>query len=370
MLVEIVRAAHAERCGPNTCDDLLIGLQLTHSGRFACPNEHGRREPLLVYRHPVLDPWIGIRRDDPATVLSDGDVRFLVDRFVQAAVGAERAGFDFVDIKHCHGYLGHEFLSAFDRPGPYGGDLAGRSRFLREIASGIRAEAPRLLIGVRLSLFDGPPFITNPSLKCGVPVPDLPPWYPIFGCNPHNPTQIDLREPIELLQRLQGDQLIDLVNFTAGIPYSNPHLLRPAAFPPSDGYPPPEDPLAGCVRQIDAAAAVKAAVPNLPAVGSAYTYFQEYLPHVAQAQVRLGRIDFVGIGRMVLSCWSMPDDVLSGRTPRRNLICRTFSDCTTAPRNGMASGCYPLDPAYKHSSEAARLESVLAARRTAVEGTP
>ena len=32
-------------------------------------------------------------------------------------------------------------------------------------------------------------------------------------------------------------------------------------------------------------------------------------------------------------------------------ICRTFSDCTTAPQNGLVSGCYPLGPYYK-SSEA------------------
>ena len=56
-------------------------------------------------------------------------------------------GYDFVDVKHCHGYLGHEFLSAVDRPGPYGGSLENRTRFMREIVEGIRAEAPRLRPG-------------------------------------------------------------------------------------------------------------------------------------------------------------------------------------------------------------------------------
>ena len=32
-------------------------------------------------------------------------------------------------------------------------------------------------------------------------------------------------------------------------------------------------------------------------------------------------------------------------------LCRTFSDCTTAPRNGLVSGCYPLDAFYKKSPE-------------------
>ena len=87
-------------------------------------------------------------------------------------------------------------------------------------------------------------------------------------------------------------------------------------------------------------------------VGTGFTYFQDYLPLVAQAQVRLGHVDFVGIGRMVLAYPELPHDVLSGRALDRKRICRTFSDCTTGPRNRMVSGCYPLDPHYKSLPEA------------------
>ena len=75
--------------------------------------------------------------------MSDDDIARLIDDFVEAAKRADRIGFSFVDVKHCHGYLGHEFLSAVDRPGKYGGSLENRTRFLREIVAGIRAEAPR-----------------------------------------------------------------------------------------------------------------------------------------------------------------------------------------------------------------------------------
>ena len=71
-----------------------------------------------------------------------------------------------------------------------------------------------------------------------------------------------------------------------------------------------------------------------------------------------GRADFVGLGRMVLSYPEMPADVLAGRPLQRKQICRTFSECTTAPRNGMVSGCYPLDPAYKARDEAKRLAAI------------
>ncbi len=60
-----------------------------------------------------------------------------------------------------------------------------------------------------------------------------------------------------------------------------------------------------------------------------------------------GGAAIVGLGRMVLSYPHLPADVLAGRELDRRLLCRTFSDCTTAPRNGLVSGCFPIDPFYK-----------------------
>jgi hypothetical protein len=91
--------------------------------------------------------------------------------------------------------------------------------------------------------------------------------------------------------------------------------------------------------------------PDLVFVGSGYSYLQEWLPNVAQHVVRTGLTDFVGIGRLVLSYPEMPADVLAGRPLQRKRICRTFSDCTTAPRSGLVSGCYPLDEFYKDREE-------------------
>jgi len=156
---------------------------------------------------------------------------------------------------------------------------------------------------------------------------------------------------------------VELLNLSAGSPYYNPHMQRPALYPPSDGYQPPEDPLLGCIRQVEAVRQVKEAIPDVPIVGTAYTYFQDYLPHVAQAVVRQGWTDLIGLGRMVLSYWEMPADTLAGRPMATKRICRTFSDCTTGPRNGMISGCYPLDPHYKKSPEAKQLKQLKADQR-------
>jgi 2,4-dienoyl-CoA reductase-like NADH-dependent reductase (Old Yellow Enzyme family) len=85
---------------------------------------------------------------------------------------------------------------------------------------------------------------------------------------------------------------------------------------------------------------------------------QEWLPNVAQQVVRSGQTDFVGLGRMILTYPDVISDILSGKPLQRKRLCRTFSDCTTAPRKGMVSGCYPLDDFYKHRPEAAILAQI------------
>jgi 2,4-dienoyl-CoA reductase-like NADH-dependent reductase (Old Yellow Enzyme family) len=332
-------------------DDLLVGLQLTHSGRFSRPDDIHCLQPKILYHHPVLDPMFHIPADMP--VLTDAEIEDLIADFVRSAKQAQKLGFDFVDIKHCHGYLGHEFLSASSRPGAYGGSFENRTRFLREIVAGIRADAPGLSIGVRLSIFDLLPFSPGPD-RVGQPVEyrDENGQYPYaFGADPSDPLKIDLTEPFAFLNLLE--QLnVELVNLSAGSPYYNHHLQRPAYFPPSDGYQLFEDPLVGVARLVNVIAQAKAAFPKLAIVGTGYSYLQEWLPNVAQYVVRAGMADFIGLGRMILSYPDMPADILHGHPLDRKHICRTFSDCTTAPRRGLVSGCYPLDGFYKDLPEA------------------
>jgi NADPH2 dehydrogenase len=370
-LRETLVTAHREACGRT--DDLLVGLQLTHSGRYSCPNEKLRSEPRILYHHPFLDARV--KADDDYPLLSDGEIRQIIEAFHQAARTAWELGFDFVDVKHCHGYLGHEFLSARTRPGDYGGSFANRTRFLREVVEGIRSEAPGLEIGVRLSAFDTVPYspdaesFVSGQMGVGVPEPyeDRLPYLWGFGVDAEHPEQYDLSEVRQYLALL-SELNIKLVNISGGSPYYNPHLQRPALYPPSDGYQPPEDPLIGVARQMEVTRALKASFPDLLFVGSGYTYLQEFLPFVAQAAVREGWVDSVGLGRMVLSYPEMPLDVISGRGLERKRICRTFSDCTTAPRNGLPSGCYPLDPHYKQARTAAQLKEIKASvRRRAIK---
>ncbi len=350
--------AHQAKCG--RADDLLIGLQLTHSGRFARPNDKKNLESRTLYRHPILDRKFGI--DPDKAIFTDAEIDDLIGDFVTAAVLAQKTGYAFIDLKHCHGYLGHEFLSATTREGRYGGSFENRTRFLRELVAGVHRDAPGLKIGVRVSVFDLLPFKMGDD-KRGVPETVDGRYVNAFGCNPDDPLQYDLTEAFQFFDLL-GELGIKLVCTTAGSPYYNPHIQRPAMFPPSDGYQPPEDPLFGVARQIRATGELKARYPNLCVTGSGYTYLQDWLPHVGQHMVRTGQVDLVGLGRMVLSYHELPFDVVNGNPLQTKRVCRTFSDCTTGPRNGLVSGCYPLDPYYKDHPQAEELKKVKQALKT------
>lgn len=366
-LRETLVKAHRERYGKT--DDLVIGFQLTHSGRFCKPKDKKRMEPRVAFRHPILDRKFNVTSD--AQMFTDPEIEELIQCYVCAAKIAWDAGADFVDIKHCHGYLLHEFLGAHTRPGKFGGSFENRTRILREIVAGIRASGNKIEIGVRLSAFDFVPFKPDPALsqpgKLGPGIPEdfshcLPYRYG-FGVNQNNPVEYDLTETFQFAE-LCTQLGVKILNLSAGSPYYNPHIQRPAAYPPSDGYQPAHDPLIDVARQINVVRQIKSHLTSNSQlqspvlIGTGYSYLQDYLPHVAQYVVRNGWTDMVGLGRMVLSYPNILAEAVEKGSITPKQICRTFSDCTTAPRNGMISGCYPLDKYYSAKPEFQELKEV------------
>ena len=380
-LRETLVKAHRERY--TKTDDLVIGFQLTHSGRFCKPTDKKRMEPRVAFRHPILDQKFNVTSD--AQIFTDAEIEELIQCYIRAAKISWDVGADFVDLKHCHGYLLHEFLGAHTRPGKFGGSFENRTRILRDIIAGIRASGNQIEIGVRLSAFDFVPFKPDPTLsqpgKLGPGIPEdflhcLPYRYG-FGVNEKNPVDYDLTETFQFAE-LCGQLGVKILNLSAGSPYYNPHIQRPAAYPPSDGYQPAHDPLIDVARQIGVVRQVKAfcsrrreeadvtisgesasSPRRLPVlIGTAYSYLQEYLPHVAQYVVRNGWTDMIGLGRMVLSYPNIVAEAVEKGSITPKQICRTFSDCTTAPRNGMISGCYPLDKYYSAKPEFQQLKEV------------
>ncbi len=330
---------------------LVAGLQLTHSGRFSRPL--GEPAPRVAYRQETLDRRVPVT---DASLLTDDELDELVAKYVAAGTLAADVGFDFVDIKHCHGYLLHELLSARTRPGRYGGSFENRTRFLRSVVQQLKAKRPDLTVAVRLSAVDPGPF-AEAADGTGY----LPDDQPRFGFGPDesgNP----LGETHQFLD-LCTELGVAMVCVSMGSPYYNPHLTRPAYHPALDGYLPPRDPLADVAYHVETTAALTKAHPELVVVGSGYSYLQELIPNVAQYQVRTGGVDLVGLGRMALSYPTLPAEVLAGREMDQRLICRTFSDCTTGPRIGTASGCFPLDDYYKKSDARVDIAAAKKAKR-------
>lgn len=349
-----------ERAGLDP-EGAIVGLQLTHSGRFSRPGVELR--PRIPQSHPVLDKRFGVNTDE--ALLSDEELADLRARYLRAARLAQAAGFDFVDVKACHGYLMHELLSARERRGSYGGPLESRWRLLSEVLCDVREHCGDLQLGVRLSAADVFPHAKGPDgLGAPVGIEQHRPYHHGFGVDADDPLRFDLAEPQRLIAHLNALG-VAAINVTVGSPYYCPHVQRPAAYPPSDGYRPHEDPLLNVGKQVVLTRALKAAFPDVPMVGSGYSYLQEWLPHVGAFEVDQEHVDFVGLGRMVLSYPDLPLDVLAGRPLARKRICRTFSDCTTAPRKGLVSGCYPLDPVYRERPEA---KQVAAIRRASAQG--
>ncbi len=341
------RLAHREACGSD--GDLVVGLQLTHSGRYS------HHQPLLATHDPILDPLTRdrstgqfVNADYP--LLTDDDLKRIEDQFVAAAKLVAKVGCDFVDLKQCHRYLLSELLAATNRPGDYGGSLENRTRLVRNVIGRIRNEIPGLIVATRMNCYDGIPYRGQGEGEnfIGRPCPHELPLVTAFGTDRNNHLAEDLAEPIAVARMLR-DCGISLLNVSLGNPYSNPHVLRPAEFPPVDGYHAPEHPLIGVARHFRIARQIQAAVPEIPVVGSGYSWLQEFAPAAAAANVAAGHVALAGFGRATLA---HPDFARAlaetGRLDRKR-ICRTFSYCTALmrakdhPLGQYPTGCPPFD---------------------------
>lgn len=355
-IVDTCRAAHRETMGNDA--DLLIGLQLTHSGRYSF------QRPIIAVHCPVLDPRTLDKTTGKTAVelplIDDDSLKRLADAYVAAARLAYQSGFDFVDIKQCHRYLLGELLAAKTRSGPFGGSLQNRARLVLDIVGRLRAEVPGLIVATRFNVYDGIPYTKGPD-NVGVPCAFTPPLRTAFGTDERDPLRDDLAEPLALVGMLRAAG-VALVNVSMGCPYYNPHVIRPAEYPPIDGYLPPENPLVGVGRHFRIAAAIQQAYLDLPIVGSGYSYLQEYLYAAGAANVAASRVTFVGIGRGALAYPDAPRDVLTTGAVNRKTVCRTFSYCTNLmrskrhPLGQFPTGCPPFDkevyqPIWKEAEE-------------------
>jgi len=361
-LVVETREAAARTSGP---DPLLI-LQLTHAGRFA--KRDGRPAPVAAQRNPYLDPLRKTNAEFP--LISDAELDRLQAGFVEAAEIATEAGFDGVDLKACHGYLVGELLAARARSeSRYGGPLENRARFLFETTERIKKRLPASLLAVRLGVCDGVPSPfgfggspdnperpdiikrrgraaeVDPGAKTGVPTGSIDSVVKddLVVANVADVGDVAGAAEVEFVVRGLRDRGLDMLNITLGIPAYKPHLGRPFDRPADGGLVPTEHPLVGIARLIEAAAAVQKKFPDLPTVGTGYSWLRAYFPHVAAGAMAAGEISFAGVGRLGFAYPDFAADLRDKGALDPRKACLACSHCSELLRAGRPAGCVVRD---------------------------
>lgn len=132
----------------------VAGIQIGHAGRKASAhrpwdgdNQLDADDPRAW--QPIAPSAIAFGANLPRvpTAMTQADIQRVQQDFVSAARRALAAGFEWLELHFAHGYLGQSFFSrqANQRDDEYGGDLAGRSRFLLETLDAVRAVWPEHL---------------------------------------------------------------------------------------------------------------------------------------------------------------------------------------------------------------------------------
>jgi len=283
------------------------------------------------------------------SIATDEYLAALEGRFAEAVALAREIGFDGVDIKMAHGYLLAEILSARSRAGPYGGPLENRARLALNILAKIGERVgDDFLLATRLGVYDGVPYAVDADGSSGVPRSHQTPYLSGFGVNPKNPYEPDLTEPLRLIGWLR-DAGVRLLNVSMGNPYVNPHIGRPFEKPNEGAYYQPEHPLVGVNRHFQATARIQSAFPDLAVVGTGYSWLQHFLINAAAANIKLGRVRLVGVGRGALAYPQFARDALAKGELDPRQTCKTLSYCTYLmrqkkhPLGQFPTGCPPFD---------------------------
>ena len=296
----------------------LIICQLTHSGRYSKP--HGTPAPLIAYNNPLFE------KDKPIAaerIVSDEYLDTVSEMLSDAAVLAEKAGFDGVDIKCCHRYLNSELLSAFNRTGRYGGSFENRTRLLREsVQKAIAKCAKDFIVSTRLNIYDGFEYPYG------------------FGVNKDSGLTPDFTEPVRLVKELVSLGM-PLINITMGNPYVNPHVNRPFA---AGLYDPPEEPLFGVQRMLDGTAIIKKAVGDVPVICSGLSFLGITAANCTAAYIENAGFDFAGFGRQTLAYPEIAKDIVNNNI-QQNKLCICCGKCSELMRAGGTPGCIVRDAA-------------------------
>lgn len=311
-LVEAIRQRYEKNHG---FQPVLI-LQATHSGRYR--KIHNVPAPVIAQHNPYLEPTPLA----DAHIITDDELRRVEDRFGAVAQLVKQAGFDGIDIKCSHFYLGSELLSAYDRPGPYGGSFENRTRFLMNCMRAAQPEADRsFFLTCRLNAYDGFPHPYG------------------FGVAKDGSLEPDYTEACKIVRQLHGEFGMDLINISLGNPYFNPFVNRPYDIGPVE---PTEHAFVGVARMLESARAIKLSNPGVAVVASGASYMREFSGKIFAAAIERGDFDLAGFGRLALACPQYAKKMLDGTLIRKD-CCVTCTNCSNLMRKFQNSGCVVHD---------------------------
>lgn len=315
-----------EECVKANGFEPLVIVQLTHSGRYSKPE--GVPAPLIAYNNPIFEKDNPI---DKSRIVTDDYLDSLKEALVWGAGEAKKLGFDGADIKSCHRYLLSELLSAYNREGRYGGSFENRTRLLSEAVKDAKILTGNdFIITSRLNIYDGfeYPYGFGVDEGCGI-TPNL-------------------TEAKMLAKKLEANG-IDLLDFTMGNPYFNPHVNRPYS---KGGYEAPEHPMYGVHRMLEGISEVKKEI-GVPVISSGISFLGSASANVCAGYINEGKFDFAGYGRETLAYPDCANAITSGNNLDPKKLCICCSKCTEIMRKpGGTPGCVIRDgevymPLYK-----------------------
>lgn len=301
-------------------------VQLTHSGRRSVDKEF-RPTPLAAVLNPYMDEHNAVDGSKgKITVATDEKIEEIVQGFIDAAVLAYEAGFDAVDIKICHEYILRELLSAFTRPGKYGGSFENRTRAVFEIIHGIREKLGRKLdICVRMNAYDCIPYPYGWGMvkEEGVMKPDL-------------------SEPIQLC-RLLVEEGVEIINLSTMMPRYLPYGRGMMVEHDEDGE---ITPFHGVECLLRATHEIKSAVPGGVFMCTGLSWLDVFGANVGAGGKEQGWFDIAGFGRQAFAYPDFARDIIEKGALGKNKVCLACDLCYDFIQNYCNSGCATRDPMY------------------------
>ena len=274
-LAQVVRRVHVHGA--------KVAIQINHSGKVAANDRAHGREMWVPSVPPALPPNASMRTITPQElstfvgvgphpdryrVMDEADIAQMIEWYAAAAVRAQQAGFDAVEVHCAHNYLIAGFLSPYfnQRTDGYGGSYENRTRLMRELLTEVRRR-----VG-----------------------PDYPIWVRLDAEEMHTPGGIALEEALQTA-RLCEQLGVNAISVSSYARLTRGSDFTDAPIPQKSG------------AYLEFANAFKRVV-RIPIIVAG-----RIEPEAGAAAIGAGEADFIAMGRKLLADPELPNKLLAGQ---------------------------------------------------------